>query len=176
MAFYIALHLVDVLICIQIFLLATKRISKTDVPLLHQVIPIIDLLTTNLTDTIANEDIEPVVRTAAARGLAVLNKYYSATDDSIMYRVAMREFILLLRLYCYTNDGLLQFFTHGTNQSTSDVKGGSRHGYVRQKIFFASSGRSSTGRLVLQTQLPKQAAAPRVRAKDQYVSMLTSLC
>jgi hypothetical protein len=31
----------------------------------------------------------PVVRAAARRGRAMMNKYYGLTDDSIMYRVAM---------------------------------------------------------------------------------------
>ena len=31
----------------------------------------------------------PVIRMAAAMGIGILDKYYSKTDDSIMYRVAM---------------------------------------------------------------------------------------
>lgn len=33
----------------------------------------------------------PAVRIAAARGLAVMNKYYSLTDESAIFRVAMSK-------------------------------------------------------------------------------------
>lgn len=35
----------------------------------------------------------PVIRMAAARGLVVVDKYYAKTDDSLMYRLAMSEFL-----------------------------------------------------------------------------------
>jgi hypothetical protein len=35
----------------------------------------------------------PSVRAGALKGLAILNKYYSKTDDSIMYRIAMSMFL-----------------------------------------------------------------------------------
>ncbi|KAI0763411.1 hypothetical protein BC629DRAFT_1274089, partial [Irpex lacteus] len=53
------------------------------------VILIIDALTGRLTSTIADKSNLPVVCATAACGLKVLNKYYSAMDDSIMYWVAM---------------------------------------------------------------------------------------
>ncbi len=62
-------------------------------PLLHQVIPVIDMLTGALEDVIESKQTAAMVRVAAARGLEVLNKYYSKTDDSVMYRVAMSEYI-----------------------------------------------------------------------------------
>lgn len=70
--------------------------SQSNIPLLHEVIPITDVLTAKLSGTIANPNVLPVVRTAAARGLKVLNKYYSATDESIMYCVAMSMYISFL--------------------------------------------------------------------------------
>ncbi|THH18573.1 hypothetical protein EUX98_g8934, partial [Antrodiella citrinella] len=74
---------------LKYFLLATKRISESDTPLLHNVIPIIDVLTERLQATINNITLTPSVRLAAKRGLKVLNKYYSVTDESVMYRIAM---------------------------------------------------------------------------------------
>ncbi|TDL14850.1 hypothetical protein BD410DRAFT_733533 [Rickenella mellea] len=75
---------------LQRFLAATERISKSAVPLVHEVIPLIDSLTDTLAAAVIDEALHPVVRAAMARGVEVLNKYYSKTDDSIMYRLAMR--------------------------------------------------------------------------------------
>lgn len=79
----------------QVFLDATLRVSRSNVPLLHETIPIIDILTTALEDTADDKTKLIVVRAAAKRGLCVLNKYYSKTDESIMHRCAMSKYILL---------------------------------------------------------------------------------
>ncbi|KAK7680163.1 hypothetical protein QCA50_016672 [Cerrena zonata] len=71
------------------FLAATVCVSKSKVPLLHEVIPLIDSCTGILEDAIADLTNHQAVHVAAARGLNVLNKYYSKTDDSIMYHIAM---------------------------------------------------------------------------------------
>lgn len=76
---------------IQSFLKATERMSQSKVPLLHEVIPLIDTITRTLEKAITDHDLYPAVRASAAKGLAILNKYYSKTDDSIMYRCAMSE-------------------------------------------------------------------------------------
>jgi hypothetical protein len=75
----------------QVFLQATKKISQSEVPLLHEVVPIFDIITRTLDDYVDDQSKFPAVRAAARRGLVMLNKYYALTDDSIMYRVAMRE-------------------------------------------------------------------------------------
>ncbi|TDL14515.1 hypothetical protein BD410DRAFT_733965 [Rickenella mellea] len=74
---------------LQRFLAATERISKSAVPLIHEVIPLIDSLTDTLAAAVLDEALHPVVRAAMARGVEVLNRYYSKTDDSVMYRLAM---------------------------------------------------------------------------------------
>lgn len=58
-------------------------------------IPIIDALTRMLETASDNKALFPAVRAAAARGIAVLDKYYAKTDESIMYRCAMSRFIVL---------------------------------------------------------------------------------
>jgi hypothetical protein len=73
----------------QPFLKATLRMSQSKVPLLHEVIPLIDTLTHKLEDAVTDHSLMPAVKSAAAKGLAVLHKYYSKSDDSIMYRCAM---------------------------------------------------------------------------------------
>ena len=79
---------------LQAFLEATLRISMTKMHLIHQVIPYIDLLTTHLEKAVADWSLMKPVRSSAARGLRMLNKYYSRTDDSIMYRIAMSMLLL----------------------------------------------------------------------------------
>lgn len=74
---------------LQMFTDATKHISASNVPLLHEVIPLIDILITQLEDCIASLTLHLVVCVAGACGLHVLNKYYSRTDDLIMYCITM---------------------------------------------------------------------------------------
>jgi len=66
-------------------------ISQNKTPLVHQVNPIFDIITSALDDCIDNGDLVPAVRHAALRGMLMLNKYYALTDDSIVYRIAMSE-------------------------------------------------------------------------------------
>ncbi|TDL13115.1 hypothetical protein BD410DRAFT_735692 [Rickenella mellea] len=79
---------------LQYFLEATERISRSSVPLLHEAIPIIDVLTETLDKAAADTLLLPAVRSAMARGRKILDKYYGKTDESIMYRCAMCEFSL----------------------------------------------------------------------------------
>ena len=80
------------------FLSATKRISSHSTPLLHHVIPLFDIITRKLDAFVDDEMLHPCVRVAAARGRRMLNKYYGLSDDSIMYRVAMRKLLASLLL------------------------------------------------------------------------------
>lgn len=68
---------------------ATKEVSHSAVPLVHEVIPIIDSLTAHFNTVIDNKKLNTVVRAAALRGLIMLNKYYAKTDESVVYRIAM---------------------------------------------------------------------------------------
>ncbi|KAJ3519443.1 hypothetical protein NMY22_g13198 [Coprinellus aureogranulatus] len=68
---------------------ATKELSRSAKPLVHEVIPIMDTLTAVFDEVIDDTSLHPVVRHAALRGARMLNKYYSKTDDSIVYRIAM---------------------------------------------------------------------------------------
>jgi hypothetical protein len=42
--------------------------------------------------------LHPCVRVAAARGRAMLNKYYGLSDDSNMYRIAMHKLLIIFTL------------------------------------------------------------------------------
>jgi len=84
--------------CHKIFLFVTTEISTNKIPLIHQVIPYFDMITTALEDAIDNPTIPSTVRHAALRGYFMLNKYYSLTDNSIVYRIAMSTFSCT---FCY---------------------------------------------------------------------------
>jgi hypothetical protein len=53
------------------------------------VIPRIDALVHVIDDFKDDVSKHPAVRSAAMRGLAILNKYYQKTDESFVYRIAM---------------------------------------------------------------------------------------
>jgi hypothetical protein len=69
-------------------------ISQNKVPLVHQVIPIFDIITSALDDYIDSDDLELAVRHAAHRGMLMLNKYYALADNSIVYCIAMSMFFV----------------------------------------------------------------------------------
>ena len=60
-------------------------------PLVHDVIPLIDNLTAKLQRAAGDTSLNITIRAAALAGIKVLNKYYSKTDDTIIYRVAMSK-------------------------------------------------------------------------------------
>lgn len=63
--------------------------QSSGVPLISSVIPRIDLLVDVIDDFKDDLSHRPAVRSAAIRGLTILNKYYSKTDESFVYRIAM---------------------------------------------------------------------------------------
>lgn len=80
----------------QMFLKATERISQSNIPLLHEVIPVIDIIAGRLVESMADVALPAQVRYGAALGWKLLNKYYSATDESVMYRCAMSTSLICL--------------------------------------------------------------------------------
>ncbi|KAJ7712319.1 hypothetical protein B0H16DRAFT_1342674, partial [Mycena metata] len=64
-------------------------LSQAEVALVFEVIPLIDKFTSLFGQMIDNTSLHIAIRHAANTGLAVLNKYYSFTDDSEIYRIAM---------------------------------------------------------------------------------------
>ena len=75
---------------LQVFLIATHQISQSKTPLVHEVIPIFDIITRALDEHVEDLTLPPAVHMAAVRGRVMLNKYYGLTDDSIIYRIGMR--------------------------------------------------------------------------------------
>ncbi|KAJ7050070.1 hypothetical protein C8F01DRAFT_1348087, partial [Mycena amicta] len=64
---------------------ATLRLSTNKHPRIFEVIPLIDLLNQHLEGVATQRQMSPIVRMAAAAGIGILDKYYSKTDESIMY-------------------------------------------------------------------------------------------
>lgn len=61
-------------------------------PLIADVIPLIDLLLHDRLDDLVNDIDKPmIIRASAAKASAIIEKYYSKTDDSKMYRLCMSK-------------------------------------------------------------------------------------
>ncbi|KAH9018050.1 hypothetical protein EDB84DRAFT_1276346, partial [Lactarius hengduanensis] len=63
----------------------THKVSKAEVALIYEVIPLIDRFTEKFEQMIMNEALHASLRHAAKTGLQVLNKYYSYTDHCDVY-------------------------------------------------------------------------------------------
>lgn len=59
----------------------------------------IDVLTEQLVKLIVDEGKHPCTRAAAAKGYAILNKYYSRTDGSVMYRLCMSKLFVRFHVH-----------------------------------------------------------------------------
>jgi hypothetical protein len=73
----------------QALLFAMKKVSHSATPLIHDVIPVIDSLTTFFDKSIDDATLHPSVRHAALHEVLMLNKYYAKTDESVVYQIAM---------------------------------------------------------------------------------------
>ena len=73
----------------QPFLFATKAVSASSCALVHDVIPYMDVLTRHVDEFRRDDSLSPMVCEAAKRGRKILDKYYSRTDETIIFRVAM---------------------------------------------------------------------------------------
>lgn len=63
--------------------------SKAEVALIYEVIPLIDRFTEKFEEMIMDESLHASLRHAAKTGLQVLNKYYSYTDHCDVYRISI---------------------------------------------------------------------------------------
>jgi hypothetical protein len=75
---------------IQIFKDATLFFSRST-PNLATVIPAMDHIDMHLANAGQNPNYSPAIRASLALGKAHLNKYYTMTDHSEVYRIAMSE-------------------------------------------------------------------------------------
>ena len=70
-----------------------------DIPCPATVIPAMDKMHEELTAAANNDEYLSPLRTALSMGKILLNKYYSLTDDSEVYHIAMSMSLLFM----YTN-------------------------------------------------------------------------
>lgn len=68
---------------------------SSDTPCAAAVIPAMDKMHTELTSAIENFDYSPALKSALSLGKTVLDKYYSLSDDSEVYRIAMGSINLI---------------------------------------------------------------------------------
>ena len=65
----------------------------SDTPCLAAVIPTMDHMHAELTNAAENIDYSPVLHATLKLGINLLNKYYSLTDDSEVYQIAISKSI-----------------------------------------------------------------------------------
>ena len=68
---------------------------STDTPCIANIIPAMDRMHENLLAACNNKDYSTGIRAALKIGMNLLNKYYSITDNSEVYRIAMSTLIFL---------------------------------------------------------------------------------
>ena len=116
----------------QVFLEATKTISQSQVPLLHEVIPLFDILTHHIDKYVENMENFPAVHDAARQGGAMMDKYYGLTDESIVYHIAMSESVFLSNLEV---DMFHQCFIHTSSLHTLSKRNGHGNGSPLWRIY-----------------------------------------
>ncbi|TFK59567.1 hypothetical protein BDN72DRAFT_780548, partial [Pluteus cervinus] len=88
---------------------ATEYFSRADTDLSH-VLRTIDRIDDHFTNTSADSNLNPALRSAILCTKRTLNKYYSRTDDSITYRIATSKYtVSSMNLYSKTNLHSFQF-------------------------------------------------------------------
>ncbi len=75
----------------QVFKDATLFASRDDMTI-ASIVPAMDAIDEILSTNLTTHKISPALRTALNLGKKTLNRYYSKTDDSEAYRIAMGEF------------------------------------------------------------------------------------
>ena len=92
---FIILTLILLSSFLQIFKTVTLKFSG-NTPCIAKVIPAMDKMHNELTTASNNEEYLPAIRAALGLGIKLLNKYYSLTDNSEVYRIAMGLYFIKL--------------------------------------------------------------------------------
>ncbi|KAF8960348.1 hypothetical protein BDZ97DRAFT_1905934 [Flammula alnicola] len=74
---------------LEIFQDITLLFSKAEVPLVHEVIPMLEAMEHDLTKIRNSHELPAVIRIAAIAALLIISKYYALTDDNEVYRIAI---------------------------------------------------------------------------------------
>ncbi|MGH7239005.1 MAG: hypothetical protein ACREHG_02955 [Candidatus Saccharimonadales bacterium] len=76
-------------VTLKTFIAATEKVSKAEVPLVYQIIPIIDRFNEIFTNLMTDDTVPLIIRHAAKLASAMLDKYYSLTDACKVYCISM---------------------------------------------------------------------------------------
>ena len=68
---------------------------SSDTPCIANVIPAMDCMHSKLTAASNNKDYLPAIRAVLKLRMGLLNKYYSLTDNSEVYRIAMGQSVII---------------------------------------------------------------------------------
>ncbi len=86
------------MILVQILKHATLFFSRST-PNLANVIPVMDIINDRLTVKANDRSLSPAIRSSLGLAKRTLNRYYSRTDDSEAYRIAMSKFSSLFNRF-----------------------------------------------------------------------------
>lgn len=128
---------------LQQFLDSTLYFERKGVPLLYEVIPAMDNLTSFLDDVVSNKEHNIAVWGAALNGVKLLNKYYVKTNESVMPRAAISKSTLAFLLWCIGSSFIVSHL--GWRPSTLRSKVSLHYGSMRPWSLWESCGRSTTG-------------------------------
>jgi hypothetical protein len=107
-------------------------------PNLAAVIPAMDHIDTVFTNAaLPSSNLNPAIRVAVGIAKKTLNRYYSLTDASESYRVAMSKLIPTIFKTAFLII-VYKFFTLVTNLPTSEPQDGPMNGLRRQRKLFTN--------------------------------------
>jgi hypothetical protein len=118
---------------------ATLFFSHNSIPNIATVIPAMDCIDKVLISNSADADLSVSIRTAVVIGAKTLNRYYSKTDMSEIYRTTMSEWLLHVSINFPTCTSAVQFCILDTSLSTSGMLAGMTTGSRRRTTWSATS-------------------------------------
>lgn len=84
---------------IQVFDEPTKLFSQAQVPLIAEVVPMLDELEKSMVKVRDDEELLDVIRVAAQAALLLIDKYFSLTDECELYQIAIGMYT---SYYCFS--------------------------------------------------------------------------
>lgn len=124
-SFYFVVSVSETLL--KIFKEATEFFSRKNESLLSSVIPVMDDIDETLQTSIDDKKYSTALLHALTLGRRTLNKYYSHTDASELYRTALSESAGFLTTFFYISS-CLQYLTHATRLCIYETPIGLRPG------------------------------------------------
>jgi hypothetical protein len=127
----------------QILKDATEFFSRKT-PNLSMVIPAMDHLDKVFATNSVDSRYQLAIRASLAVAKRTINRYYSLTDSTYVYRIVMGEWSLFIYFYHTLTTALPKCFTLHTNSSTSRYRAGRRHGLLPPRRSFELNSINTT--------------------------------